>query len=633
MGWLLACALALSAPPSEHTVLYYNARMALRQGDPLEAAQLWLVRNTLEDQTETVSPHDADFHSVTWAALGEMGVCADGLKPDEDGAGLWPLALHNWVVRNMSRRSVPQPPRPFDAFDLGRQQRFVAIGDVLSLNQIQNARLSRGRCYRHLIPMARSGQWPLSALYDRKVAARLLHELLRRSRETLAGERVRGEAVIAARLFDVNLQLVALAAREARQRTGREIQLGRQLGFTVPSLQEISLTAPITTLDKDSESATILRECVHWPTEEWMAIEAERRRFLFHHALLAGEHLEALDETALAIIDTLIDRGDGAGVEAWIALRGEQADGSLRPAIWSGERGAQLLALSDESGFRERAVIALHRGVSHLEQGELPSALRAMAYAMRYAPESRRSELVQNLSRRWVSYIAARFEITDDLLAMLQELVPRRAYNTILEDLLWRSAFHADQASFTRGVQAQRGSGALERRLALLAPLASGDVGRFSRQLRSRLAASPSEVLRFLDQLVQRLEREDAGVRAMHRLTLTQIRVVLTPLASDDAGVGRQSRSATALMERTQAILEGLGGLGLDASDRDRARALDPTGEVFAGSVRLAPGDPLPWPFSSAAPSAPSVFTPIQLVPREWTGADGALVFGWSIEG
>ena len=86
-------------------------------------------------------------------------------------------------------------------------------------------------------------------------------------------------------------------------------------------------------------------------------------------------------------------------------------------------------------------------------------------------------------------------------------------------------------------------------------------------------------------------------------------------------------------MERTQAILEGLGGLGLDASARDRARALAPGSTVFAGSVRLAPGDPLPWPFSGPEPSAPSIFEPIQLVLQEWTGEDGALVFGWSIEG
>ena len=64
---LLACCWALAAEPSDHTLVYYNARMALREGAPLEATRLWLLRNALEDQTGRVSTHDADFGSVTWS--------------------------------------------------------------------------------------------------------------------------------------------------------------------------------------------------------------------------------------------------------------------------------------------------------------------------------------------------------------------------------------------------------------------------------------------------------------------------------------------------------------------------------------------------------------------------------------
>jgi len=254
-----------------------------------------------------------------------------------------------------------------------------------------------------------------------------------------------------------------------------------------------------------------------------------------------------------------------------------------------------------------------------------------MAYAMQHSPESQSSSTVQNLSHRWLSYVASQYVITDDLLITLQQLVPRREYASILEDLMWRAAFHADRTSFERGRRNQQGRGALERRLTLLEPLASGDVRWFSVQIRDGLNRSPSEVLRFLDQLVERLEREDGDVRADHVPTLMALRVLLEPLSPEAGQTGRQSRNAADLLARTQAILEGLGSMPGDTSSQ--ARSLSPTGEVFAGSVRLAPSDPLPWPFRESTIPAPSVFSPLTLTPEEWRGEDGEWVFGWSISG
>jgi hypothetical protein len=241
---------------------------------------------------------------------------------------------------------------------------------------------------------------------------------------------------------------------------------------------------------------------------------------------------------------------------------------------------------------------------------------------------------VQRLSRRWLSYVASQFEVTDELLATLRQLVPARDYAVLLEDLMWRSALRADRTSFERGVRNQQGRGALERRAELLQPLAEGDVGRFSNTIRTGLRDAPSETLRFLDLLVQRLELEDADVRGAHARTLTQVRELVRPLTTDEgAGSSRVVRTATSLMERTQAILEGSGGLVTDAGGQDRARSLDPTGEVFAGSVRLAPADPLPWPFRLSDAPAPSINVPIELTPQEWRGDAGDWVYGWRLGG
>ena len=78
-----------------------------------------------------------------------------------------------------------------------------------------------------------------------------------------------------------------------------------------------------------------------------------------------------------------------------------------------------------------------------------------------------------------------------------------------------------------------------------------------------------------------------------------------------------------------QSILDGLAHL--DESVSGNARALSPARSTFAGSIRLAPADPLPWPFRLPEPESPSVFTPIVLEPVEWRDPEGKLVFGWRL--
>ena len=238
---------------------------------------------------------------------------------------------------------------------------------------------------------------------------------------------------------------------------------------------------------------------------------------------------------------------------------------------------------------------------------------------------------MQSLSLRWLTYVAGRFEVTDDLLVTLQELVPRRDYAVLLEDLMWRAALRADRQSFDRGLRHQQGRNALERRLRLLEPLARGDVNAFTAGVRVGLREAPSETLQFLDQMLQRLELEEAPVREAHIPTLESVTRLLEPMRKDPTG--RQGRKADDLVRRAQAIVEGVGGLPPDADPGARARALDPEGEVFVGSLRLAPVDPLPWPFQVVEPSPPSVFVPLQLTPVEWRDDEDQLVYGWSLGG
>ena len=278
--------------------------------------------------------------------------------------------------------------------------------------------------------------------------------------------------------------------------------------------------------------------------------------------------------------------------------------------------------------------------MGHLETGDLSEAMRSFALAVRTAPESRDSQAVAGLSRRWLSYVASQFAITETLLITLEQLLPTRDYAVLLEDLMWGAAFRADADSFTLGKAHPPGRGALLRRLALLDPLATGDVGAFARNTRDQLEASPSETMRFLEQFLDRLELEDQSVRTAQAITVSNLRDVVRPYTSEADGPGGQSRgrlvrTADEFMARSQGLLDGVGML--DATDADRARQLDPDSTVFAGSVRLAPTDPLPWPFKPVPTGSPSVFESIDLTPVEWwdTADDGTRtrVFGWQIEG
>ncbi len=638
--WLLALT-ALAGPPapapSTQTVVYYNARMALREGDPTEAVKLWLLRNAVEVQSGVVSPHDADFRSVTWAALGALGVCQDGLPKDSDGAGLWPLGLYNWLVENQGRRPSARP-NPFAAFQLGRQARRLSIGDVPGAQELRTVQLSPGPCLRPRALLIGLGEKPTRRLDDLEANTRLLAYLLDVAVGEVRPDRTEGWAAVIARRFDLHLQLMAIAEREAIAEAREAARTGRTIGLAAPSLAVMAADAPATRLPPDSEAARILVASASWPASEWMSLSPDRRLFLFDQARAYGVDGGALDAVALGVIDHLIADHDGTQIGAWIARVGSVDDPASQARVWSGDRGLGLLGLDATSGFRDRGVIALHRGVDQLERGDLRGALQSLAVALTWAPESSAADTTQQLARRWLSFALAQYESSSELLATLRELAPARDYAAILEDLMWRAALRGDSASFERGVapgSSRTGSvGALDRRLAAVRPLASGDVAGFLAGVSAGLSANPSETLRLVDQLVVRLQLEDPDVRARHTTTLSRVAALLQPLAVEDGGSsGRQARSAAALLDRIDAVLAGLPDVAGPSTERERARAIDPAAAVFAGSLRVAPVDALPWPFRAVATRAPPVFTPFALTPREWLSPDDEWVFGWSISG
>jgi len=620
--WLLLLVLGEATPaaPDVPPHVYYNARMALREARPKEALKLWFLRNTVASEHGTVSAWDEHFVSVTWMALGDLGLCQDGLRYDTGGAGVWPVALHNWFVRNRRKKEYPDQPAPFDAFELARQQRKINIHDVLNAEELRKIRFFRSKCLRMQDVMVEADGSMFDDASEIGLALDVMSSLLAKSLRTVSSEHVRGVSAIEARMLDVRLRKIEhvakLRRREARKRRRRTKQLKLAPG---PSIDVV----------RAQQMGELLAITEGWTVDDWMVIDPKRRVFLYDQAREATETDAHHRQIQLGVIDRLITRKSGQELRAWIAWLSE--DESAWPLVWSGDRGKALLGLERDTEFRERSAIALHRGVDFLGSGQLDQALRSFAYALHHADESTSSESIRGLSLRWLSYVASRFEVTDELVTMLVALVPRADLGQILEDLLWTAAFSADAASFDRILGAHRGRGAMRRRAARLRSLADGDTGKFLTAMRDELLDAPHTGLRFVRRFFQRLQTQDGDVRLAHRETLRSIREILNAARPESERRGSLPRKLGEMDEIAASMLDGLPAIESDESARDRARGLAPSTEVFAGNIRLAPSDPLPWPFPiPTGLRAPSVFTPLPAVPVEWR-RDGGLVMGWKL--
>ena len=628
---LLCAHISVAADPVLQRDVFYNARMALREGRSTEALKLWLLRNSIEDQGIRAT-HDGEFRSVVWAALGEQGLCQDGFAKDQvGGAGLWPLAMHNWVLTSVAKGGAVDNPPPFDAYEAGLQQRFISLLDVLDVEELQSVSFFRSNCFSSTVYLLERGASPFGDLSDRQTSGPLLRKLLMHSLETLAKDKVQNLALIHARIFDLDLAMSELNARTARQ-DGRALgDTARAAGASDPAVKALqNRTEKVATLT--SAQAGFLREALRWPARDWLALSQPRRLSLFAQAralALVDRPSPDLQPLILSIIDALLEKRAGAEVEGWVGwLEARKATGR-RAVIIEGERGKRLLELDDVSGFRERSVVALHRGLAFLERGELREALISFAYAMANADSSREPVITMSLARRWVSYVLARYEVSEDLIATLKALVPKQEYNSVIEDLVWRAALNADVASFDRLVASARRGSSFDGRAARLRLLAQGNAGSLATQLRDAVETEPFFTVRFIRQLIEKLEAEEVDVRAANVPLVKLLVRVLDLVISQSKGSSAHARAADELLGRTQALLEGL--KAFEPNTDGKARTLSPRHEAFAGNIRLAPTDALPWPFSAPEPEAPSAFTPIMLTPVEWRDRAGALVFGWRL--
>ena len=633
------------------TVVYWNARLALREGRPVDVLKLWLLRNAIEARQTSrsaASVHDGDFRSTVWAALGETGFCPDGFIEDDDGAGLWPIAIHNWLLKNQ-RREAPSQPNPWSSFRGSVQQRSVSLYDVLSVEELRTVRFSRAFCLTPWVQQPRlfvdNGALQWVDMDDRLSVGLMLKDMLRLARRTTHPDKVAGLALIETRLFDLDVTLTRLQAIKARQETSVLDQALRTAGVTPGGRFELSKRRQAAF--GSSPAAVLWRKAMGWSASEWLSLREDRRNSLFADADtgLAGVVDDAVrDALVLDIADALLDRQDGAGVARWLGFAGApqasqaQTDDDvaagragmvsrterLQEALFAGARGERLLGLDVSTGFRERSAIALHRGVAAVKAGDTLGALRSFAFALAHADESTDPEGMHRLCRRWLAFVLSQYATTEEVIGIVEAFVPAADYAVVVDSLLWRAAFHQDTASF-EGVCASA-----KRRKA-------GTVGRTCGQLDALVRGEPvalwaaveagggAGAVRFAERLLDELSTEPLDVRHNQRQNLQLMLRVF-----DDANVGSATtqKKIEVLRRRVQGLLDGIEAV--DDSVRGRVAAAAPDGEAYVGSVRLAPVDPLPWPFPRPQATPPNPFLPIQLLPVE-RSTDGATVSAWTL--
>ncbi len=631
-------------------LVWLNARLAMREGRSVDVLKLWLLRNALVDQGHAPI-HDVDFRSLVWAALGEGGYCPDGFIDDEDGAGLWPLAVHNWLVKNQ-RRQPPSAANAWTAFSGGLQARPVSLFDVLDREELKSVRFARGACLVHrliqpqVLATGAAVQWV--DMDDRLSVGLLLRDAIRIAETTLDPDLVEGRAVLTTRLFDLDVALTRLQAAKARRETSLLEQALREAGVTPGGRLELAKKRE--QAFGRSAAAALWRTAMAWPASEWLALREDRRLSLFADADVGLKDVVdagARDGLVVDVADALIARGEGAALSRWLGFAGtppsrtavadeapapgaelvaiDERTRRLREAIVLGERGERLLALDDAAGFRDRSVVALHRGVHFLGAGDTIAALRSFAFALARAEEGSDPETVHRLSRRWLAFVLSQYATTDEVVAVVERFVPVTDWGVVVDSLVWRAAFHQDPASFALVCDAatRKKAGAVRRTCEQLQPLVQGAPATMWQKVAE---GGDGALVRFAERLVDELSTEPLDVRHNQQQTLQGTIATLDDVA---ARSGNASKKRLDLVRRrAQALLDGVAAF--DDSVRGRSERAAPDAAAYAGSVRLAPADPLPWPFARPAPTPPNPFLPLVLRPVERV-EDGERRFRWSI--
>lgn len=608
--------------------IFWNARNRLRERKPMDVVRLWLLHNSLDAAgLHPDSQEESHFRSALWVALGEMGYCPDGLEPDEDAAGLWTLAMFNWMLRAYLPDVEPESYTYWDTLPTGFQSRPVSLFDVLDAEELESFVPHREACHAEIWAMLRLGMAPTQYPKDRYWLGAYLRTLLLHAQRKLNSAGLEGKELLRVRLFDLNAEMVRLAEERLRQQNDLADKAIRQAGLGEEQIDRYRLRNG--QILRDREDAELWRRALQWPVHEWMSLTPRRRISLFRDLDKAAFDAADRDALLLRIVDALLDQQLGGELQKWLGfVDADERKARIERLLFDHARGEKFLSLPQNSGFQEQAVVALQRGIYQIQRGEKIKALRSFAFSIRESTASTKTMEVHALALRWITFVLSQYETTEEVLEIVDKFVPRNDARGLKKVLLWRAALHRDEASFRR-IQAR--CTASDRMLGLitqLEPLLTGNIHPlFMNAGDGSMWMSPRKFHRLIKEYIERLSIEPVDVRTKHVDLLTVLRDDLvekqaTTTKTEQKNVGK-------LLQQVQVQLDALGQI--DESIRGEIQSSEVSWESYAGSVRLAPADPVPWPFLIPKDRGVSPFQPLRLTPVEWRTHEGEIVYGWRI--
>ncbi len=545
-----------------------------------------------ENVSSRLLAFSSEFRSLAWGLVGEVGACPTELGQDEGAAGLWPIAVHNHILRTYRRRAPRKPPffGGLRSFERGRQARELRFDSLPALSELKHLKIKSGTCGAHdLMPIPYTSLAKSRGRERRMALSQSLIETLREGRRTLNEKQVRGKEIVDARLVD-------LWTWQERQEAEERERAGSQRGASGSPEKR-------GTRRRSAEQLQVEEDLFQLSAAAWQQIEIERALRVYD-VLEARLSLEKQRAILFALVNRSLQADDGLLLTRVLG-RFDGPRSIFRGALHEEPLKGSILSLDISSGFRERGYFSFHQALEHERSDRIEAALRSFAFALRQAADSeRQTEKVTSYSLQWVSYILSQYQVDGSMIRVLRQVLPREHYAPVWRELVWSAIFQLDAKAFDLLMQSRAGRGRASAELRKFRSYTQGKASLFLREMSGLLRNQPSQAQRLLAHFVENLERQSYEVRLRHRSTLRGILVLLERTAQN------ARRRQLRMSDETRTRIESIEA-GFPESTNLIERDLSADAALSAGAIRLPPESSLPWPFQREVPLEADVFGPI----------------------
>ena len=584
-----------ASPKNPYKDLYHNAYLALEEGDFRKVMKIWYIHNSIENSVVS-KPHLPDLKSATWLAIDQLRLCPDNMLSDSNGGGLWPIILHNYVVRNhrSNKRIRPLPDHSLSTFETGIMRRPIHLKSILSPEEIRRYKPYVGKCQSMNTILEDFGlEFESLDLDEKEFTSVVLRKLLH-----LAASEVNLDSdirdYVAYRIFLINLYHASRSGPTPDEQM--EVQRAEE-----DNDDEDEASEPVDYKKWRQEFLILMK----MGKEQWLNLPMDDRRAMLS---LYNELEEGGDPLRNATYDRLLSYEITAqDLSLLPEIIGFRTKGKRDLAYLNSNEGQDLIALGKNDRFPEIGALVGPLGVEAYHKGDLVRALEYFSVAIRHSSESSNGGAYYTNAMNWVKYIIMSHRFNKRLLNFTKTYLPKGAYKRLISSLVWSGAFHKESHLFRSSIFKDPTYSMRTRKLvAWLKPLALGQETLFISRLAKDLKTKPRNTIKQLAIFMEKLEEEPLPVIKSLAPLLSAIRFKLENTSSRRGYIEKKSEP---LKSKIDEVLAPFEKETIEASDR----RLKNGKSLSLGSLRLEPSYVWPWPFNIPDKSSIHIFRPIDL--------------------